>query len=248
MLEAWGTFVRNRCAGLLAVTLTSVAAIATANAADLAVEAPVYKAPVYKAPFFSWTGFYAGIQGGGGWGSESWQDNTDDGLTPSFKPSGGIFGGQAGYRWQTGPFVFGVEGTAAWADLKDTSTSPLEPASETFKIQSLYTATGQVGYAIDRWLPYVKAGWAGASTNLSLQNSAVPFTASQSEFNSGWTVGGGLDYAITNNIILGVEYDHYDLGFNNFTAAASNGATPLIATNASRLTIDAVVGRLNYKF
>jgi outer membrane immunogenic protein len=235
--------MKKHCTGLLAVALTSVAALVSADAADLAVKAPVYKAPVV-APF-SWTGFYVGVNGGGGWASESWQDN-GDGVTPSFKPSGGILGGQVGYRWQWGQFVLGAEGTAAWADLNDTSTAA--PASETFKVQSIYSATGQVGYAIDRWLPYVKGGWAGASTNLSWQDSAFPASASHSEFNNGWTVGGGLDYAVTNNIIVGVEYNHYDLGFGDFTAPVSNGGTPLITSNSSRLTVDSVVGRLNYKF
>jgi opacity protein-like surface antigen len=61
-------------------------------------------------------------------------------------------------------------------------------------------------------------------------------------------VGGGLDYAIANNIILGVEYNHYDLDFADFTAPASNGGTPLIVTNSSRLKVDAVLGRFNFKF
>jgi outer membrane immunogenic protein len=104
--------MKRHCVGLLAVTLTSVAAFATAHAADLAVKAPVYKAPIV-APF-SWTGFYAGIEGGGGWSKESWLDNNGGGFTSDFKANGAILGGQAGYRWQTGQFVFGVEGTGAW--------------------------------------------------------------------------------------------------------------------------------------
>jgi outer membrane immunogenic protein len=233
--------MNRHCVGLLAATLTSVAALTAADAADLAVKAPVYKAPIVMP--FSWTGFYAGIQGGGGWADESWLDNNPP-VVPNFKASGGIFGGQVGYRWQTGPFVFGVEGSAAWADLSDTLTAGA--ATETFKVRSIYTATGQVGYAFDRWLPYVKGGWAGAETHAFAADAAA--SASHSEFNNGWTVGGGLDYAITNNIVIGVEYDHYDLGFKDFTAPASNGGTPLIVTNSSRLTVDSVVGRLNYKF
>jgi outer membrane immunogenic protein len=233
---------QKHCIGLSAFALTSIAALVSANAADLAVKAPVYKAPIVVP--FSWTGFYAGIQGGGGWGRESWQDNN---LAPDFSANGGIFGGQAGYRYQMGQFVFGVEGAGAWAGLTDTvSTTTGAAPSETFKVQSLYSATGQVGLAFDRWLPYVKGGWGGASTNLSFQNTLA--TASQSQSSSGWVAGGGLDYAITNNIIVGVEYDHYDLNFSDFTAPASNGGTGFIVTNASRLTVDAVLGRLNYKF
>ncbi len=224
---------------VLAVSAFAVANVA--HAADLAVKAPVYKAPVV-APF-SWTGLYVGVQGGGGWGRQTWLDNSILGST-DFRASGGFFGGQAGYRYQLGQFVFGVEAAGAPADLKDTNSAG--PTSETFKVQSLYSATGQVGFALDRWLPYVKGGWGGAQTNLFAQNTAIPVSASHSENNSGWVVGGGLDYAITNNIILGVEYNHYDLDFQDFTAPAGNGS--LIVTNSSRLKVDAVLGRFNFKF
>ena len=225
----------------IALAIAAFAVANVAQAADLAVKAPVYKAPVV-APF-SWTGLYIGVEGGGGWARESWLDNTALGST-DFRANGGFFGGQAGYRYQLGQFVLGIEAAGAPADLKDTNSAGA--TSETFKVQSLYSVTGQVGFALDRWLPYVKGGWGGAQTNLFAQSRAV--SASQSENNSGWIVGGGLDYAITNNIILGVAYEHYDLDFADFTAPASNGGAPLTVNNASRLKVDAVLGRFNFKF
>ncbi len=227
---------------VLAVSAFAVANVA--HAADLAVKAPVYKAPVV-APF-SWTGLYIGVQGGGGWGRQSWLDNSGLGFSPDFRANGGFFGGQVGYRYQLGQFVFGVEAAGAPGDLKDTNSAGT--VSETFKVQSLYSVTGQVGFALDRWLPYVKGGWGGAQTNLTWKNTVFPAGASQSENNSGWVVGGGLDYAITNNVVLGVEYNHYDLDFQDFTAPVSNGGAPLVVTNSSRLKVDAVLGRFNFKF
>ncbi len=243
------------------------ALIATpAMAADLGMP---LKAPPAPAPVVaSWTGLYVGIDGGGGWGNESWLDNNSLlGCPPcfaaDFHPDGGIFGGLIGARYQfNNNFVIGVEGGAAWADLEDTlnTGNPIFPGeTERFKVNALYSATGQIGYAWNQALLYVKGGWAGANTNWNTNAPtaapppgalALPFTASNSQDNSGWTVGVGLDYQLINNLVVGIEYDHYDLGYANFTAPVSSGPafTPVTITNASRLTIDSVVARLSYKF
>jgi outer membrane immunogenic protein len=238
-----------------------------AMAADLSM--PLKAPPAPPAPVYSWTGIYLGINGGYGWAHENWMDNNGtpvgcDNTPPipstcpvSFSPDGGIFGGQIGVRYQLNSnFVIGVEGTADWADLNGTVSLPnaeFPTLSETLKVRSLYTATGQVGYAWSQALLYVKGGWAGANTNwMANAPTAVapdtPFTSSNNENNNGWTVGVGLDYKIWNNWILGIEYDHYDLAYSAFTAPVSNGGTPAFVTNPSRLTIDAVVGRLSYQF
>lgn len=240
-----------------------------AMAADMPLKAP----PAPMAPVFSWTGLYLGINGGGGWARDNW---LDDNGTPAgcggtfatplancpvnFRPEGGIFGGQIGYRYQfNGNWVIGIEGTAAWADLDQSVALPnaaFPGLTEELKVRSLYTATGQVGYAWNQALLYVKGGWAGANTNWTAGSATAlpvggvpntPFTATNSQDNSGWTVGVGLDYAFWNNFVLGIEYDHYDLGYSSFIAPVSNGGTPAVAT-PGRLTVDAVVGRLSYKF
>jgi len=222
------------------VALAAVAAFgfaSAASAADMPTKAPMAPPPVA----YNWTGLYVGINGGGAWGREDWLDNAIG--APSFRPNGGEFGGQLGYRYQWNQLVLGVEGTWDWAGLRDTVSSAA--FTEEFKVKSIYTVTGQVGWAIDRWLPYVKGGWAGARTSLDLGG---PVTASNSQTNNGWTVGGGVDYAIWQNWILGIEYDHFDLNYGAFTAPVSNGGAPLIVTSTSRLRIDQVVGRLSYKF
>ena len=236
---------------------------APAMAADLRM--PVKAPPAPIVPVFSWTGLYLGINGGGGWGHVSLVDNSTIGIPPgqaiSHSPSGGIFGGHIGYRYQlSNNIVIGVEGMAAWADLNDTiSTSSIffPGETETFKVRSLYSATGQVGYAWNQALLYVKGGWAGANTRWSVNAPTggvvpgfilTPFTASNTQDDSGWTVGVGLDYALVNNFVLGIEYDHYDLAYSGFNATPSNGGATFIVQNPSRLTIDSVVGRLSYKF
>jgi outer membrane immunogenic protein len=226
-------------AAALLLTLTS------ANAADLSrpVPAPYYKAPAMVAPAFSWTGLYLGLQGGYGWGRESYTDNAIGAVSHS--PEGGIFGGVLGYRYQIGQFVLGAEGTASWADINDSVSGG--GFSETLKARSLYTATGQIGWAaFSQTLLYAKGGWAGASLHNDLTGAGL--TASNTQNASGWTVGAGIDYAVWQNVVLGVEYDHMDLGYGSFAAATSVGGAPWTVAGTSRFKNDQVVGRLTYKF
>ena len=220
-----------------------------ASAADMAVKAPM--APPVIATW-SWTGFYVGIHGGYGWGRESDIDNVAVGIPPgsgtSFDPNGGIFGGQLGFRWQWNQLVLGIEGSGAWADLQSDVLKGAT-AGETIglKVKSLYTVTGQVGWAMNQWLFYVKGGWAGARTEQFINAPGV-FTGSNTQSNRGWTVGGGVDFAIWQNLIFGVEFDHFDFNYDGFTAPLSNGGFPLIVTGTSRLTVEQIVGRLSWKF
>jgi len=100
---------------------------------------------------------------------------------------------------------------------------------------------------MNRWLIDVKGGWAGATSEQNV--NAPAFTALNSQSSGGWTLGGGMDYAVWQNLILGIEYDHIDLGYSNFTAPLSNGGIPpFIVSNTSRLTADQIAGRISYKF
>src|ERR1700745_587048 len=94
------------------------ATTATAAAADLARRAPYYPAPaaVY-APVFNWAGFYIGINGGGGFGSSTWDS------TGSRDVSGGVIGGTAGYNFQFGQVVVGIEGDVDWSGINGTTNN-----------------------------------------------------------------------------------------------------------------------------
>jgi len=226
----------------LLVAAFSLGVVQAASAADMPTKAPMAPA---AAPLYNWTGFYLGINGGGGWGRVSWLDNSGAGVPISVSPSGGVLGGQVGFRYQINQLVLGVEGAGDWASLTNTFTGPAA-VSETVKVKSLYSITGQAGWAFDRWLPYVKGGWAGARTDLSWVNAIT--TGSGSGTARGWVVGGGVDYAIWQNLTVGVEYNHYDLNFPINTTPADNGGAPLVLTNISRLRVDEVIARLSYKF
>ena len=243
-MNLMGANVKNLLVVVAAVA--ALGAINVANAADMATKAPPAKV-VPPAPLYNWTGLYVGINGGAGWGREDWLDNAAGLIGPvGFNPSGAVFGGQVGFRWQWNQLVLGIEGTWDWAGVNDSVTGA--PYTDELKIKSLYTVTGQVGWAWDRVLVYAKGGWAGAAVDADVTTSPSFGGASNSQTVSGWTVGGGVDYAVLQNLILGVEYDHFDFNYDPFTAAWSTGGAPWVVTNTSRLTADQVVARVSYKF
>jgi outer membrane immunogenic protein len=234
----------------LGAAIAATCLIHSANAADLPAKAPIYKAPMapVAAPY-SWTGIYLGINGGAAWAKEDWLDNTAGfgaGGPVSFDPNGGVFGGQVGFRWQWNQLVFGVEGTWDWASISQSVTGA--PYTDELKIKSIYTATGQIGWAFDRVLIYGKGGWAGAKVDANVTTSPDFGGASNSQSVHGWTAGGGVDFAIWQGLVIGAEYDHFDFSYGAFTAPWSTGGAPWVVTNTSRLTADQVVARLSYQF
>jgi len=209
----------------------TLAAAMPAAAADLPRGAVPYKAPAYVAQY-NWTGFYLGINGGGAWGDSDW-----DGFAVANKPTGGMVGGTAGYNWQGAgsPWVFGLEGDIAWADIND-SVACGAVTCET-KINWFGTARGRAGYAFDRFLPYITGGAAFAD----IEANRVGFVGA-SDTNVGWTVGVGLEGAIANNWTAKIEYLYTDLG--NTTCSAVNCG---VATNVD-LQLNVLRGGLNYRF
>ncbi len=217
--------------GLLALTAT------TAFAADIPRRAELpYKAPAYVAPAFNWTGFYIGINGGYGWGKADW-----DGFASSdASPNGALIGGTLGYNWQMpgSPWVLGVEGDIAWTNLRGSFTNAACPLGCETRNNWLGTVRGRVGYAIDRFLPYVTGGLAVGD----IKANPTGF-AGTSSTELGWTVGAGIEAAIAPNWSAKLEYLYVDLG--NIGCAA--GVCGVAATNVSFQTSIVRAG-LNFKF
>jgi outer membrane immunogenic protein len=225
---------------LLLVTASLVAlgaAAGSASAADLAAR-PYTKAPPMVAAVYDWTGFYIGINGGGGFSHSSWSfDGVGDG---SHDASGGTVGGQIGYRWQTGQIVWGVEGQGNWADLSGNHFGTFGGLNDHSKIDSFGLITGQVGYAINNVLLYVKGGAAVADVKHSVDNG-VGFFASNSNTRWGGTVGAGVEFGFMPGWSVGFEYDHLFLGRDNFNV------TPFDFVSVKQ-DVDLFTARLNYKF
>ena len=140
----------------LSTVLGALAAIvaisAPAAAADMRMP---MKAPAPVAAVFSWTGFYVGINGGWGWGRSRW-DLQPLGLNEgSARVDGGTVGGQIGYNWQMGSWVFGLEAQGNWADFEGQRTSLVFPAiTNRTRIDAFGLFTGKLGYAWDTFMLY----------------------------------------------------------------------------------------------
>ena len=221
-------------AGVAALALLTVPLVA--QAADVPIKAPYYKgAPRSVVSYYNWTGLYAGINAGYGFGTSTWSISS----TANNKPKGFLAGGTLGYNWQSGAIVYGIEGDFDWSNVKDTVDCAVGVVCGTSS-NWLTTFRGRVGYAFDRWLPYVTAG--GAYGNVKATTSA-PFmglAASTSSSQFGWTVGAGLEYAFLGNWSAKFEYLYVDLGSFN------TGPAPIVNNVSFKENIVRV--GLNYKF
>src|SRR6266481_8602788 len=148
------------------VGLVAFGVAAPAVAADLAAR-PYTKAPPMIAAIYDWSGFYIGANGGGASSRKCWDINNAGGaaVAPAFREgchdaTGAVAGGQIGYRWQSANWVFGVEAQGDWADFKGSNTSLFfGPGTvNQSKIDAIGLFTGQVGYAWNNVLWYVKGG------------------------------------------------------------------------------------------
>jgi outer membrane immunogenic protein len=206
-----------------------------AAAADLPPSAgpPPYKAPaMYAPPGYTWSGLYIGINGGGAWGRSSW---TSPG---SFNTSGGFVGGTIGYNYQIDQAVLGIEGDIDWADING-STSAVGCPTGSCKTNDTWLSTvrGRLGYAADRFMPYVTGGLAVGDIRGSL-----PGFAGASVTNAGWTAGGGIEFALPGHWTAKAEYLYVDLG--NLSCGISCGAVGQTVS----FTANLFRGGLNYRF
>jgi outer membrane immunogenic protein len=250
---------------IVAAGLVSIAGFAgVASAADL--PAKVYtKAPPMLAPIYNWGGFYVGLNGGGASSRNCWTITNSLGIPV---PGGGVsegchdatgalFGGQIGYRWQMTNWVFGLEAQGDLANLTGSNTGigtfGGRPFSNKTKIDDIGLFTGQVGYAWNNVLGYVKGGAAVTKDNYSgvsqFQNGAFPpgFTFDQAaETRWGGAIGTGIEYGFAPGWSVAVEYDHLFMGhssnnLNNFMGGFDR-------TESVNQDVDMGTVRLNYTF
>jgi outer membrane immunogenic protein len=192
---------------------------APAVAADLAPRPYTKAPPPAVAAVYDWSGFYIGINGGGGSAHTCWDFlPVGGGTSPEGcnNATGGTVGGQIGYRWQSTNWVFGFEGQGNWADfsgdnLSDTFVGDFATRNRT-RIDSFGLITGQVGYAWNNVLLYVKGGAAVVGNKYDVfaapGNVFVPvdtLTSSARETRWGGTVGAGLEIGFAPNWSVGVE-------------------------------------------
>jgi outer membrane immunogenic protein len=230
-----------------------VAIAAPALAADLPVKAP----PPVLPPMFNWSGFYIG--GNGGWGrSDNCWDIVTLGVNDGCRDkSGGVIGGQIGYRWQqpNNHFVWGLEAQGDWANLSRSRVSLLDPAlTLSTKLDGVGLFTGQWGFAWDTWMWYVKGGAAVTSNRFDITSTIGGIgLASASSTRWGGVLGTGFEYAFTPNWSVGFEYDHLFMGGSDLSFTGANlvgilAVAPVSVLNRITQDVDMVTVRFNYRF
>lgn len=217
-------------------------AASSALAADLSVidpPAPSYSAaPAYTSPPNDWTGFYAGVLGGYGFGNM----NTTIAGTTTGTPSNGVLAGvTVGANMQIDSYVLGVEGDINWSGQSGNATCA--GATCNTDLDWVGSVRGRLGYAIDPALLYVTGGVAVARANTSVSPVTAGTTGSYSDTYTGWTLGAGAEAALTEHLSAKLEYAYSDFG--DRTAAAGTLATTAATTS---LTSHAVKFGLNYRF
>jgi outer membrane immunogenic protein len=252
-----------------------------AAAADMAVKAPA--PPAVSAPY-NWTGFYLGANGGYGWDpthvyfdpgvfgtiifAPGFVPTSSTPVSLSVHPEGWLGGVHAGYNWQAGNWVYGLEADADLANMKGSAAAPFAVVGTEFgdaanfsgnlgltqKIDALGTMRARLGWAADTLLFYVTggAGWAHVKTTLSTfgvtsfgfppgASSLATVTASSSAVRWGPAAGAGIELAIGQNWIAGLEYlliDITDGPSLAFPGASFSGTLPVQIARA----------RLSYQF
>jgi outer membrane immunogenic protein len=222
-----------------AVAISAIAGISAASAADMPAHPWLKTDPVPVAnPIYDWTGIYVGLEGGGTFGS-SHQVLGASGLNTSnsYDVNGGLGGVTAGANWQTGLFVFGLEGDASWVGARGSSAengpSGVAGRSDGTKEDWLATIRGRVGVAANNALFYGTAGYAVAGTSSTVFSPATGVVFDRSDdTRSGWTAGVGIEWGFLPDLTAKIEYLYVDLGnqpFNtiNLGPASNRSSVPL---------------------
>jgi outer membrane immunogenic protein len=238
--------------------LSAAAAVAmfagAAQAADLDVSVP-------EAP--SWSGGYIGVVGGYGWGdSDTSSDIMSDDIIPvvlltvdnSIDVEGFLIGGQLGYDFDLGNgFVLGVAGDMSWSDMDGEDcveiggcTGAAGDSYANSDVSWLATIRGRAGFTTGSLLVYGTGGLAIADAETSITNvdGLGDPTRSDSSTHFGWVIGAGAEFMVTENMTLGAEYLHVDLGSEDYEFT---GPGEDIESEAD-LTVDIVRASLNYRF
>jgi outer membrane immunogenic protein len=198
-------------------------------------------------PPFSWSGFYIGGEVGWAHANGSVSDSLF-GLSVDSSHDGFLGGGVVGFNYQTSNIVFGVEGDFDWTSLSATGSGTFIPGvgvlQASAKTDWISSLAGRVGIAVaDRALLYVKGGGAWVQNSATIANLTTGVSASASNTNNGWLLGGGLEYAFASSWSAKVEFDYINLRSFTWNSVLFPGETFTASRNISELKVG-----LNYRF
>ena len=191
---------------LAGVVIGAIAAAMTGSV--VAADMPVMReSTVIPVPVYSWSGFYVGLHGGGGFGDVNFIKTGAD--LDNHTIDGGLVGGHIGYNWQmSSSWLLGVEASGTWSGVKKTVFGPLDGFLNdrwTTEVKWLATVTPRIGVTISNWMWYLKGGVAFAEIDHHLESSIGPVSFETSGTQVGWTVGFGGELLLAGNWILGQE-------------------------------------------
>jgi outer membrane immunogenic protein len=209
------------CALMMGVTLTGF----SARGAD-------------SSSAYNWTGFYVGVNAAGGWGHSRHDFEAAGTTTGDYKIRGATAGGTLGANLQAGGLLLGVEGDMDWSDIGGSDSCPNPNFTCRTRNKWLATARGRIGYALDRFLPYITTGAAFGDVR-----TEIPDFGSSREAEVGWTIGGGLETGIVGGLSAKMEYLYVDLGKFNCGFSCTATGVDDVKFNAHMFRIG-----LNYRF
>jgi outer membrane immunogenic protein len=237
-------------------TVGALAMVTSASAADMAAR-PYTKAPVIAAGY-DWSGFYIGANGGWGTSHKCWDFTNAAGAfivsEGCHDATGGTAGGQVGYRWQASHFVFGAEAQGNWADFHGSNRSiPFPAVVNDTRVDAFGLFTGQIGFATNNALFYVKGGAALTSDRYLGYSSLTGVQVSNTVNDTRWggVAGVGLEYGFAPNWSFGIEYDHMFMQDRWITFTNNGNLAPAgtaFASDRIHQDVDLLTVRVNYRW
>lgn len=225
---------RERKKKVKKILLTTTGLIALGMAPAIAADLPARaytKAPAAAIAINNWTGFYLGAMGG-------YAQENSSGIGTL---SGGFAGGTAGYNWQMGNVVLGIEADAAWADVGANVGLFGGLASVDYTIRSMGTVRGRVGYAFDQVLVYGTGGYAWSDNRFTA--TALGVSVSDDRFHSGWTLGAGVEVMFAPKWSVKAEYLYKSLEGGTYFGNAVAGGVQVGTINLNSVQVG-----VNYHF
>jgi outer membrane immunogenic protein len=235
--------IKNLLASLapkaLAPKILAALAVSTFAGAALGADLPGRSSPAYypAPPVFTWAGFYLGANGGYGFGRGTFGGGPDFG-----NQTGGLVGVTAGYNYQSGPLVAGIEADLDFGGIAGDGF-PKNSTNASGNVTGVGSLRARFGYALDRALFYVTGGYTGANMRGSVADmSGNPnIFVSQSNYLNGYVLGLGLEFAVTNNLSVKAEYLYSNYGSANYFGGTPDSISA--GTNFSSLKAG-----INYHF
>jgi outer membrane immunogenic protein len=240
--------------------LSTAIGLVVANPHPSAAQSPRRTALLPDLPqTYSWTGFYIGGTIGQGWSNNATGCSfvgaaADSPCIPAGPPNvkqNGILGGvEAGYNWQAGNWLLGIESDFSALDVSDVAHFPAAdtayaPAQISSRYDWLGTLRGRAGFAVDRTLLYATGGLAYARINQAYSDSGNVLQSSGQK--NGWTAGGGVEYALTKNWSVKAEYLYVKLSDSSFVVPESAIAGDITALQLKN-NLNIIRGGLDYRF